>query len=171
MNAPVEIKKGKTPVMPGAVNPLTSFRQEMDTLFDRFAGGFGMPSFRMIQDIDHFWPTFSTGFEAAVDLTGDDKTYRITAEFPGVDEKDLEVTLGDDYITVKAETRQEKEEKGKDKYVSERIYGVVRRSFALPGDVNRDAIDAKFEKGVLTVALPRKVQVQPSQKKIEVRAA
>ena|SRR5664279_5995823 len=81
--------------------------------------------------------------------------YRIAAELPGLVEKDVEVTVNDDAIVLNGEKSQEKEAKNKDHYYSERSYDVFRRSFALPKNADRKAIDAKFAKGVLTVTHPQ----------------
>lgn len=168
----LEIKKGTTAPQPRDVaDGWQQFRREMDRLFDRMTDGFPFPMLRPFANLEHFWPQGTNGFAAAVDLTGDDKTYKITAEFPGLDEKDVEVTVGDDYVTIKGEKHEEKEDKAKDKYMSERTYGLFQRTFALPVDIDRKAIDAKFAKGVLTVTLPKAAKAEPSAKKIEVKAA
>ena len=107
----------------------------------------------------------------AVDVTEDDKTYKVAAELPGLDEKDIEVSVTGDVLTLKGEKRQEKEEKDKNWYVSERAYGSFQRAFSLPQGVDRDKIAAEFAKGVLTVTLPKSAETQKQQKKIEVKAA
>lgn len=165
---PVEVKK--TPAPRATVDPWQGFRSEMDRLFDRF-GGFGLPSMRRMFDLaPSLEPTFSVNVPA-VDVTEDDKAYKIAAELPGLDEKDIEVSLTGDLLTIKGEKRQEKEEKNKNWYVSERAYGSFQRGFALPDGVERDRIAAEFAKGVLTVTLPKSVEAQKQQKKIEVKAA
>jgi len=106
----------------------------------------------------------------AVDATEDEHAYRITAEIPGMTEKDVEVKLSDGMITIAGEKREEKEQKDKNYPVSERRYGSFQRSFALPDTVDRDKIDARFAKGVLTLTLPKKPEAVKQQKKIEVKA-
>ncbi|HXP77216.1 MAG TPA: Hsp20/alpha crystallin family protein [Stellaceae bacterium] len=167
---PVEVKK--TPAASGtAPDTWRSFRSEMDRLFDRFSSGFGFPSVRRMFDLA---PQFETTFSLAapaVDVTEDDKTYTVTAELPGLDEKDIDVTVTGDMLVLKGEKRQEKEEKTKNRYVSERAYGSFQRSFTLPDGVDRDKITASFVKGVLTVALPKMADAQKQHKKIEVKPA
>jgi HSP20 family protein len=166
---PVEVKKANPAPVPDVWQ---SFRSEMDRLFDRFAGGFGLgfPSFRRL-----FEPTSrsesSFSFSApAIDVTEDDKAYKITAELPGLDQKNLDVAVSGDMLTLKGEKHHEKEEKDKNHYLSERTYGSFQRSFALPESVDRDKITADLSKGVLTITLPKTAEAQKPQKKIEVKA-
>lgn len=164
---PVEVKK--TPAPRPATDPWQSFRSEFDRLFDRF-GGFGMPSMRRMFDLAPAASSFSFNVPA-VDVTEDDKAYKIAAELPGLEEKDIEVSLTGDLLTLKGEKRQEKEEKNKNWYVSERAYGSFQRAFELPEGVDRDKIGAEFAKGVLTITLPKSAEAQKQQKKIDVKAA
>jgi len=168
---PVEVKK--TVPAPATTDAWRSLRTDMDRLMDRFASGFGLPSLRRMFDI-----AAPFGFEKtlpmpapAMDVTEDDSGYKLTAELPGMDEKDIEVALTDEMLTVKGEKKLEKTEKDKDYYLSERSYGVFRRSFALPEDVDGDRITAGFAKGVLTVTLPKTAAARTEPKKIEVKAA
>ncbi len=141
-----------------------SFRTEMDRLFDRFTSGFGMaplPSFRFAA---------SSGIPSpAVEITEDDTAFKLSAELPGMTEKDIEVSLSGDTLTMKGEKRQEHEEKEKNYYLTERSYGEFRRSFILPEGVDREKIAAAFANGVLTVTVLKTVRAAP--KKIEVKAA
>lgn len=164
---PVEVKKTLAPS--AAADPWRSFRSEFDRLFDRFSP-FGMPSMRRMFDLA---PTVESNVSfnvPAVDVTEDDKAYKIAAELPGLEEKDIDVTVTDGVLTLKGEKRQEKEEKNKNWYLSERAYGSFQRSFELPQGVDRDKIAAEFAKGVLTVTLPKSAEAQKQQKKIDVKA-
>ena len=167
---PVEVKKTTPAPVPDVWQ---SFRSEMDRLLDRFAGGFGLPAFRRMFDIERpWWPESSFSFPTpAVDVTEDDKAYKITAELPGLDEKSIDVTLSGEMLTLKGEKRYEKEEEDKNRHVSERAYGAFQRSFALPSGVDRDKIAAEFSKGVLKITLPKSAEAQNQQKKIAVKAA
>ena len=107
----------------------------------------------------------------AVDVSEDEKAFKIAAELPGLDEKNIEVTVVGDTLVLKGEKSQEKEEKGKNWLVSERSYGTFQRRFQLPGDVDRDRIDAAFAKGVLTLTLPKTTEAQKKQKKIAIKAS
>lgn len=171
-NTPVEVKKtAPSSGFPPVPEHLRSFRSEMDRLFDRFAGGIGFPSFGRMFDIASPWRgDGGAGATPAVEVSEDDKCYRITAELPGMSEKDVEVTLAGDSLIIKGEKRQEREDKQKNYHFSERSYGSFQRAFMLPEAIERDKIDAEFSKGVLTVTMPKSPGAQ-KQKKIEVKAA
>lgn len=132
-------------------DPFLALRREMDALFEGFLGANG--GVRALE-----------AFEPRVDVAETDKEVRITAELPGVEEKDVEVSLSGDAITIKGEKREEKEEKGEEQYRLERSYGAFRRSFSLPCEVDADKATASFKKGVLTVALPKSAQAAKSKK-------
>ena len=95
----------------------------------------------------------------------------LTAELPGMDEKNLEVKVADGNLIIKGEKQEEKEEKKKDYYMRERSFGSFERRFELPEGVDADKIEASFKKGVLTLTLPKKPEAQKPAKKIEVKAA
>jgi len=156
----------KQPVPAPASTPdiWRSFRTEMDRLFDRFTSGFSMTPFPSVG--------FRTSFDApspAVDITEDEAAFQLSAELPGMTEKDIEVSLSGDALTIKGEKHQEREEKDQNHYLTERSYGEFRRAFILPESVNREKVAAEFTNGVLTVTLPKTLQAAP--KKIEVKAA
>jgi HSP20 family protein len=168
---PVEVKK--TPPAPANTpDAWRTFRTEMDRLFDRFGGGWGIPSLRRMFDVE---PAFR--YESAlnmpspaVDVIEDDAAYKVTAELPGMSENEIEVMVSGDVLTLKGEKRQEKEQKEKNFYLSERSYGLFQRSFHVPEDVDRDKLAADFSKGVLTITMPKTAKAE-EQKKIEVKAA
>jgi HSP20 family protein len=166
---PVEVKK--TPA--ASPDVLQSFRSEMDKLFDRFTGSFALPSLRGFfssMPSPASAPSFGMAVPA-VEVSEDEKNYAVTAELPGLEEKDVEVTVSGDTLVIKGEKRQEKEEKGKSFYVSERSYGSFQRVFSLPEGIDRDKIAAQFAKGVLTITLPKTAVAQKQQKKIDIKAA
>lgn len=107
-----------------------------------------------------------------VDVASTDKEYYITVEVPGVDEKDvrLELTNGGQLL-IRGEKKQEKEQKEKNFHSIERSYGSFQRTLSLPEDANRDAIEASFKNGVLTITCPRKALAQSSSKQIEIKKA
>lgn len=162
---PIEVKKSAPARSGGVPDMWSSFRSDMDRLFDRFGSGFGFPSWPR----GMFEPS-ETVSVPAVDLAETDKAYTVTAELPGMDEKDIDVSINGDMLVIKGEKRQEKEEKNKNYYLSERSYGQFQRSFSLPAGIDRDKIAAEFAKGVLTLTLPKSVEAQQQQKKIEVKA-
>jgi HSP20 family protein len=150
-----------------------ALRTEMDRLFDRFSGNFHLPSWRQMFNADP--ALYDQGFFAfatpAVDMTEDDKAHTITAEVPGLEEKNIEVMVSGNTLTLKGEKHYEKDEKNKNRHVSERAYGSFQRSFALPDGVDLGKISAELSKGVLTITLPKTAGAQKPQKKIEIKAA
>ena len=153
--------------------PFESLRGEIERIFDDFSRGFWPTTFgRKLLDVEPFWRREATLDYAApaVDVTEKDKEYRITAELPGLDEKHVDVSLVDDVLTIKGEKRDEKEETDKNYYMSERRYGSFQRSFQLPSDIDQNRIEASFQKGVLTLTLPKTPEAQKKQKKIEIKS-
>ena len=170
---PVPVKQ--TPALRTVgTDPWQAFRTEMDRLFDRFSGSFfGFPSMRRLFDVEPLWrdEALPGMTMPAMDVSENDKTYKLTAELPGLSDKDVEVTLTGDLVVLKGEKRQEHEEKGKNRYLTERSYGSFQRSFYLPDGVARDKVTAEFKDGVLTVLLPKTAEAQAQTKKVEVKAA
>jgi HSP20 family protein len=146
------------------VSPLDAFQREMNRLFDDFFKGFGLPS-----------TTQGAGalgmFVPQVDMTEDDKSIKVVAELPGMDEKNIDINLSRDSLTIKGEKREEREEKGKESYYAERSFGSFSRVIPLPSEVNPDQAEATFSKGVLTVSMPKLHEEKKEQKKIEVRTS
>lgn len=90
-----------------------------------------------------------------VDVTETDEMIEVTAELPGLEEKDVEVNFTDDVLTIKGEKKSEKEESDKNRRISERTYGSFFRSIQLPGGVDPAKIEASIAKGILTVKAPK----------------
>ena len=105
-----------------------------------------------------------------IDVTESDATIEVTAEIPGVDEKDIDVSLNDDVLTIKGEKKSETKTEEKDYRMVERAYGAFERSIRLPCQVKEDKIDAAFKNGVLTVKLPKSPEAKEKVKKIAVKA-
>lgn len=169
-------KTEKSTTQPPAGNwtaPFESLRREIDRLFDDFHPfDFRLPSTRSL--FGHEWPALRSGdwpIAPAMDLVEKDKEYEVTAELPGIDEKNIEIKLANHVLTIKGEKNEEKEEKDKDYHLPERRYGSFQRSFQLPAGVDADKIDASFAKGVLTIKLPKTAEAQKAEKKITVKAA
>jgi HSP20 family protein len=169
------IKQEKSSVAPSAPQmwqPFESLRQEIDHLFDDFGRGFWRPFGRSLFAAEPLFPREPTlATMPAVDVVESEKSYELTAELPGMDEKNIEVKVVNGGLTIKGEKQEEKEEKKKDYYLHERNFGSFERSFGIPEGVDADKIEASFKKGVLTVTLPKKPEAQKPVKKIEVKAA
>jgi len=152
--------------------PLANLRQEMDRLFEDFDRDFWASPFRRsVFDLEPFWRRGASWPSApAVDVADREKAYEITAELPGMDEKDVDVKVVNGGLTIKGEKQEEKEEKKKDYYLQERSFGSFERTFRIPEGVDKDKIEATFKKGVLTVTLPKSAEARKAEKKIEVKA-
>jgi HSP20 family protein len=143
-------RKSKVPVK-REERSLPTFQDEMNRLFDEFFRGFDMAPF------GEGWSTFSPD----VDVVEDEKQVRVSAELPGMDENDIEVTLSANALTIRGEKKQEREKEGRSYYWAERSYGSFKRSIPLPCDIDIDKVEATFKKGVLTVSLPKRAGSGP----------
>ena len=164
-----------TPAPGGGEHPMVELRRQMDRLFDDFTqafrmpalGGWGLPAGR---DVGSLGPTMGL-VDVKFDVSEGDDAIEISAEVPGMSEKDIDVELSGDVLTIKGEKRQDEEKKEQNRYLSERRYGSFQRSFRLPDGVDRDNVDAHFDKGVLKVTLPKTAQAKQQTRKINVRNA
>jgi HSP20 family protein len=154
-----------------AWHPFESLRREVDRLFEDFdRGSWFAPFRRSIFDIE---PVLGRRMPAtpAVDIVEKENAYEVTAELPGMDEKNIEVKLENGGLTIRGEKQEAKEEKRKGYHLQERRFGSFERYFAVPEGVDGDKIDASFKRGVLTVTLPKKPEAQKPAKKIDVKVA
>jgi HSP20 family protein len=142
---------------------LTAMRDEMDRLFTRF---------------EHGWPRLPALFHRdgaitvpELDVHENTNAIVVEAELPGVDEKDVFVTLANGMLTIKGEKKHEKEEKGENYYLAERSFGSFERSIRLPDTIDDTKIEAKFEKGVLKVTAAKKPEAVMAERKIEIKTA
>jgi HSP20 family protein len=106
-----------------------------------------------------------------IDVSEGKDGLEVTAELPGVEEKDIDVTLSRDVLTIRGEKKSERDEPDKDKnwHLVERRYGLFSRSVTLPYEPDSDKVEAKFEKGVLRVRLPKPAEMAKKEKKIAIR--
>jgi len=163
-------KKAQTPST--SWRPIESLRREIDRLFDDFNGGFlGSSPQRGARDLDPFRGFDLALVSPAMDIAEKKGSYEISAELPGMDEDNIELNVSDGILTIAGEKTNERKEEEKGYYFQERHYGSFRRSVRVPDDVNVDKIDARFQKGVLKITLPRKPGAAKPKKKIDVKAA
>lgn len=150
-------------------HPLMQMRREMDTLFDRFMNDpFGMSLWST--DFDGWYGDFSpTRFAPSIDIADEKKHIRVTAELPGMEEKDVQVTLNDDALVIRGEKKLEETHEDEGYYRTERSYGVFERAIPLPVEIDVDRVEATFKKGLLTVRLPKTGRA-PASRQIPVRA-
>ena len=137
----------------GDGDPFAQLQRRMNSVFENFFG-------RSSSDL---WGDAAEEFLPRVDVSETGKEVRISAELPGLDEKDVEVTVTNNMLTIKGE----KEEEEGDYYHSERSYGYFDRTIALPQGIDADNAKAKFKKGVLKVTIPKKPEAQSSRRRIE----
>ena len=137
---------------------VTGFRSEMDKLFERFFG-------ENLPLASEGWNAFS-GFTPTVDVSETEREILVRAEIPGVDPKDLDISLSGHILTLSGEKREEKEDKGRDFYHSERRFGSFRRSIELPETADLEEITAEHTAGVLKVHISKMAGSAP--KKISV---
>lgn len=126
---------------------------------------------REMEEIFPAWPwgERERGWAPAVDMIDEDAEIVLRADLPGLDEKDIEVTVQDGTLAIRGERKEEKEEKRENYYYSERSYGAFARMLALPAAVEADKVKATFKNGVLEVHLPKAKGAKG--RKIEIKAA
>lgn len=143
-------------------DPFLSLHREVNRLFEDVFRSFGsnLPSFNGASAFSGGWPS--------VEISDGEKEIKVTAEVPGLEEKDIEVLLYDGVLTLKGEKRSETEDK--DKQFSERFYGRFERRIPLGYEVKEDKVDACFKDGVLTVTLPKSENAQSQVKRIAIKS-
>ena len=139
-------------------SPFMSLQREIDRLFEDFSRGFPTTA-----------GNGATALMPSMDVTETDKEIEITAELPGLEEKDVQINIADNILTIRGEKKAEKEQKDKNYRLVERSYGAFERTLELPEGVNADAIKANISKGLLKVTVPKPAPTQA--KKIEVKSA
>jgi HSP20 family protein len=142
----------------GNGDPFLALRDEMNRLFENFDTGFALD-------------TATADWSPKLNVTENDKAVLVSAELPGMEEKDIEVTLHNGLLTIRGEKKQEHEEKDANFYRSERTYGSFERSLTLPCDVEEGKVEARYNKGVLNLTLPKTKEAVSSVKKIPVKAS
>jgi HSP20 family protein len=142
------------------IESLPQLRREMNRLFDDFFTGFGFPS---------LGGTEARMLTPRIDVSENDQEIQITAELPGLDAKDVEVTVTDDTLTIRGEKKEESERKEHDHHVTERSYGTFSRTLRLPFAVDAGRAKAAFKDGVLRITIPKPKEVQQRTHRIEVR--
>lgn len=135
---------------------VSRLRREMDRLWEDFFG----PGRRALQPLTEAWLP-------ALDVSESGDKVTVKAEIPGMEAKDIEISVVGDTLTIKGEKKVEKEEKEESYHLMERSYGSFVRSIRMPAPVNADKIEASYKNGVLTITCPKKEEVKP--KAIEIK--
>ena len=136
---------------------LSPFRREMEDLWGRF-----------FSEVP-FTRAFKEEWSPTVDVSEKKDTFLIKAELPGIDEKDVSVSISGDILTIKGEKTKEEEEKDEHHYRVERYYGSFERSFRMPTGVKADKIEATFDKGVLKVTVPKAEEAKKKEITVKVK--
>jgi len=149
-----------------ALSPFTPLRQ-MERLFEDFFSVFGTPTRG-----DGQAGRLPAGVVAPrMDVAETDNEIRITAELPGLEEKDVDVTLCDDVLTIRGEAKTEREEKKQDYHIMERARGTFVRSLRLPFSIDANRVQAAFKDGVLNITIPKPQEMRDKVQRIEVKRA
>jgi HSP20 family protein len=148
-------------------HPLSSLHDEIDELLETWTKDFGFPQMPRMP------AQWAKDISPRMNVSETDKELQITAELPGVDQKDIEITLTGGDLLIKGEKKSEidekKDERSRSYHRVERSFGSFQRRLSLPYDVDADKVQASFKDGVLTLTLPKPSEVQKSAKKIEIR--
>lgn len=142
-------------------HPVLFLQNEMSRLMDRFSRAF---SGTELSEREEPWK-----FVPSVDVSETDNEIHVSAELPGMEEKDIDVSLSGNHLIIRGEKKTEKEKKDKQFYRKESSYGSFRRSIPLPTEVEEDKIEATFKKGVLKIDLPKSAEARKGRKKIEIK--
>lgn len=144
-------------------HPLDLLHRQMNDLVESFFTGFG--------EADR-WPLLPREFSLQAaphfEVSETDDEVEVKAELPGMEEKDIEVLLDENLLTIRGEKKEEREEKKRNYHFSELSYGEFRRSLALPSGIDREKVKATFKKGVLKLTLPKTTASVAQRKRIEI---
>ncbi len=139
-------------------SPFADLRKEMDQALESF---FGKRSLLSGAEGEKF-------IAPSIDIAENDNAITLTAELPGINEQDVDLSIQNGVLTLKGEKKMEKKDDKDNYHVVERRYGSFQRSMRLPATVDEAAVSAKFENGVLTVTLPKKPGTAPVERKIAI---
>ncbi len=154
---------GAGEIRPVEQHPMADLQRQMNALFENFWRGMDRPFANLDLPSGEGAPR--------TDVVETDDGVEISVELPGMEQKDIEVSLTGDSLTIKGEKKIEKQEEKKGYYVSERSYGSVYRSIPLPPGVDAGKADATFKNGVLKVRLPQTAEAKEKVKRVEVKPA
>lgn len=159
-------------VQPFTHHVLEKLRSELDRAFERYASHYGRPSLHRIFGLEgrlrHRMPLSS--IDGAVDVNEEDRLFRISVELPGIEAKDIELTVSEDTLAIKGEKKHEREEETQSYYLREREFGSFERSIEIPAGVDYENIKAEFANGVLTIVMPKTPEAVRKHKKISIKS-
>ncbi len=148
-------------------HPIYSLQREMNRVFEDF---FRAPSFEHFGDVPAFAnEQFVGDVTPRIDMSETDKEILVKVELPGMTEKDVDISINRDVLTISGEKKQEKEHSEKGWYRMERQYGSFSRSIPLPYEIESDKVEAIYKNGVLSIKLPKSAVQQRATKSISVK--
>lgn len=163
--AKTEITKSNGGQLQRPTDFLSAMRTEMDRVFERFEQGWSRWPSVLRRGLDQ------SAMVPDLDVHENGKQFTIECDLPGVDEKDVTVTLANGMLKIKGEKKTEREEKKEDYYMAERSYGAFERMIQLPDSVDDAKLEAKFDKGVLKVIAQKRPEAVKAERKIEIKKA
>lgn len=139
-----------------ANDPFLALQKQLGSVFDGLVGSF---------------PESVASAPLKIDVKEDDAAFHIAAELPGLSENEVEVTFHDGMLTIRGEKKVERDEKKDTWHIIERSSGSFLRQLSMPANVDEEKIEAKFDKGVLSVTLPKQAESKAQTKKIEIKSS
>jgi HSP20 family protein len=143
----------------GVEHPVLAMQRDINRMFDGFLDRFNSPF------------AANNGAFPRTDVAETDSEVEVSIELPGIDEKDIDVAIANDVLTIRGEKKNGREEKRQGYYLAERSFGAFHRAIALPPGVDGDKAKAEFKQGILTISLPKTPEARSKVKKIDVKAA
>lgn len=153
-----------TAARPEVEHPFFGLQREVDRLFEDFWRGFNAP-------VQSRMGTGAGAMTPRIDVAENENDVVVTAELPGIDEKDVDLTLADNALVIAGEKRAETEKSEQGYRYTERSFGSFRRTIPLGIEVVEDKVEASFKNGVLTVTLPKSPDSRAKRRKIEIKGA
>ena len=151
----------------GVPRNFVDFRAEVERMIDRVWND----PFASLETPDRWFGDFRQGdFTPKLDVTDDKDALRVAVEIPGVEMKDLDIECQDGLLSIKGEKKHEETRKDEGCYRTERSYGFFQRTVPLPAEIDANKAEAKFDKGVLTIRLPKTERAKAQATKIAVKA-
>ena len=152
-------RKKSVPVKRETHDPFSLMNRDMESLFDDFFRGF---------DLDPFFGPDISSYSPKVDVKESDKEIKVLAELPGMDEKDINVSLNKDSLTLRGEKKEEKEENDIGYHRLERSYGSFCRTIPIPVEIENNKVTASYKKGILTITIPKNKKTIEEKKKVKI---
>lgn len=160
--------EAEAPAATGAGRSFLSLRGDLDRLFDAMLVN---PFGRRLFDSDLFRRGSLFGeVTPRLDMVETPAALEVTVELPGMKEEDIDITVGEGVVTIRGEKKLEREQTEGGCHLSERSYGSFSRTLPLPDTVDVDAIEASYDRGVLTLTMPKREPSEPARRKIEIKA-